>query len=36
MLIILLCGSTKRRQQDDIAEAQADCAEYKRRKKEEG
>ena len=26
----------KRRQQDDIAEAQAHWAEYKRRKKEEG
>ncbi|MBE7157276.1 MAG: type II toxin-antitoxin system RelE/ParE family toxin [Rhodospirillales bacterium] len=35
-LIILLCGGTKRRQQDDIAEAQAHWAEYKQRKKEEG
>ena len=35
-LIILLCGGTKRRQQDDIAEAQAHWAEYKRRNKEDG
>ena len=35
-LIILLCGGTKRRQQDDIAEAHAHWAEYKRRTKEEG
>ena len=35
-LIILLCGGTKRRKQDDIAEAQAHWAEYKQRKKEEG
>jgi putative component of toxin-antitoxin plasmid stabilization module len=35
-LIILLCDGTKRRQQDDIDEAQARWAEYKRRKKEEG
>lgn len=35
-LIFLLCGGTKRRQQDDIAEAQAHWAEYKRRKKDEG
>jgi len=33
-LIILLCGGTKRRQQDDIAEAQALWASYKRRRKE--
>ncbi len=33
-LIILLCGGTKRRQQDDIAEAQAHWIEYKQRKKE--
>ncbi len=35
-LVILLCGGTKRRQQDDIATAQVRWAEYKRRKKEEG
>lgn len=35
-LIILLCGGTKRRQQDDIAEAQAHWAEYKQRMREEG
>ena len=33
-LVILLCGGTKRRQHDDIAEAQAHWADYKRRKKE--
>lgn len=33
-LIILLCGGTKRRQQDDIAEAKALWTEYKRRRKE--
>jgi len=31
-LIILLCGGTKRRQQDDIAEAKTLWSEYKRRK----
>lgn len=31
-LIILLCGGTKRRQQDDIAEAQALWAAYQQRK----
>ena len=35
-LIILLCGGTKRRQRDDIAEAQANWAAYKRRRIEEG
>ena len=35
-LILLLCGGTKRRQQDDIAEAQAHWAEYRRRRKEDG
>lgn len=34
-LVILLCGGTKRRQDDDIAQAKAHWAEYKRRKKEE-
>ena len=34
-LIILLCGGTKRRQDEDIAQAKALWAEYKRRKKEE-
>lgn len=33
-LIILLCGGTKLRPQDDIAEAQAHWIEYKQRKKE--
>ncbi len=31
-LIILLCGGTKRRQQDDIVEAKTLWSEYKRRK----
>lgn len=35
-LIILLCGGTKRRRQDDIAQAQAHWAKYKRRKKRRG
>lgn len=33
-LVILLCGGTKRRQQDDIAEAQSLWLEYKNRKRE--
>lgn len=33
-LVILLCGGTKRRQQDDITEAKALWTEYKRRRKE--
>lgn len=33
-LIILLCGGTKRRQQNDIAQAHALWASYKRRRKE--
>ena len=36
VLIILLCGGTKRRQQDDIAEARAHWADYRRRKRETG
>lgn len=32
-LIILLCGGTKRRQQEDIADAKALWAAYKRRKR---
>ena len=35
-LVILLAGSTKRRQQRDIAAAQARWTDYKRRKKESG
>lgn len=35
VLIILLCGGTKRRQDDDIAEAKQRWADYKRRKKED-
>lgn len=34
--IILLCGGTKRRLQDEIAEVQVHWAEYRRRRKEEG
>ena len=34
MLVILLAGGTKKRQQADIATAQARWADYKRRKKE--
>ncbi|WP_375274603.1 type II toxin-antitoxin system RelE/ParE family toxin [Methylorubrum thiocyanatum] len=36
VLIILLCGGTKRRQQDDIAEARAHWADYRRRNRETG
>jgi len=32
--VILLAGGTKKKQQDDIARAQALWQEYKRRKKE--
>lgn len=35
-LVILLAGGTKRRQQRDIAAAQARWTDYKRRKKESG
>jgi putative addiction module killer protein len=35
LLVILLGGGTKARQQDDIHRAQALWSEYKRRKKEE-
>jgi putative addiction module killer protein len=34
-LVILIGGGTKKRQQQDIAEAQACWADYKRRKKQE-
>ena len=34
MLVILLAGGTKKRQQADIETAQARWADYKRRKKE--
>lgn len=34
-LIILLCGGTKRRQDDDIATAKVSWIEYKRRKKDD-
>ena len=33
LLVILLCGGTKKRQERDIALAQAPWADYKRRKK---
>jgi putative addiction module killer protein len=33
LLVILLCGGTKKRQERDIALAQARWADYKRRKK---
>jgi putative addiction module killer protein len=33
-LVILLAGGTKKREQDDIAKAQALWQEYKRRKRE--
>ena len=36
MLVILLAGGTKKRQQADIATAQARWADYKRRKKGAG
>ncbi len=35
-LVILLAGGTKRRQQNDIEQAQLRWAEYKQRKKERG
>jgi putative addiction module killer protein len=36
MLVILLAGGTKRRQQGDIRAAQKRWADYKRRRKDEG
>ncbi|TGD97268.1 type II toxin-antitoxin system RelE/ParE family toxin [Methylobacterium nonmethylotrophicum] len=35
-LIILLCGATKRRQQDDISEAQTRWRDYKQRREDGG